>query len=166
MPLRIPTCCLLLALGLALPATAQGVATSAGGETFTYEFFRPGRATMTIYIWGSVARPGIWRVEPEVDLIELLSAARVPTLREDEQYNERLWLVIYRGEQSQRRQIYRKLMEDLLEEGATYPNLQGGDILELEVERQRRISFRTILQLVGTGTTLVLLLFRLGILDR
>lgn len=150
---------------MAAPAAAQQV-TQAGGDAFTYQFMRPGRATMTIYIWGNVSRPGIWRVEREVDLIELLSAARVPALREDPEYRERMWLTVYRGERSERRQVYRERLDNLLEEGATYPDLQQDDILELDVERNRRFNFRAFTQYLSTAMTLVLLLFRLGVLDR
>lgn len=132
-------------------------------ESFIYDLARPGRATQTVYVWGAVGRPGIWRIEPGTNLIELLSAARVPSISTEMRETRRItFLSIYRGEGSQRHKIYEAKLQDLIaEEQSTYPVLQDGDILEVEQREKQRLSFRTVAQYVGTASALTLLVLRL-----
>ncbi len=145
----------------AAPAQAQ-IPLVAGDNPFVYEFARPGQQTMTVYIWGDVSRPGIWLVEPEVDLIALLSAALVPGVGDEQpEYRQHVELSVYRGEQSQRRRVYHERLEDLVAEGASYPVLQEGDIMEVTVQQERRFSFQAVAQYIGTASSLLLLYLRL-----
>lgn len=150
---------LLLTLFAALPARAQ---IPAQDEQFVIEMARPGTATMTLYLWGTFGRPGIWRVERDVDLIELLSAARVPGIgTTDVDFRQRTILKIYRGTPGSRREVFSKKLEELVAEGAAYPDLQDQDVLELETRRRPRLSVRTVVQYVGSISSLALLTLRL-----
>lgn len=155
---------ILFAVGLLLVSAYPAQAQVPLGEEnrFAFEFARPGRSTMTIYVWGSVGSPGIWQVERDVDLIALLSAARVPGIGQEEaETRQEVILSVYRGAEGQRQQVFEANLEDMVAEGAAYPSLQGEDILVVRTERKTRFSFRALSQYVGTLSTLVLLFLRL-----
>jgi hypothetical protein len=64
------------------------------------DFSRPGRPTMNIYLWGSVSSPGIWKVEADVDFLELLTAAQVPNLgQSNSQTKDKVIIHVYRHRQ-------------------------------------------------------------------
>ena len=53
---------------------------------------------MTLYVWGAVSRPGIWVVEREASLIEVLSLANLQAEDNLQQgVRENRFLRIYRG---------------------------------------------------------------------
>lgn len=148
---------------LTKPAEAQEVQT--GERSFTNRYARPGRPTMTVYLWGEAGTTGIWQVERETGLIELLSAARVPGLGSDNpEFNRRVLVNIYRQEGESRRQIYQRRLEELVQGVQDYPSLQENDIVEIRAEQSRRLSFSTIAQYIGTASSIVLLLLRLDVL--
>ncbi len=152
----------LMSLSVGAPAQAQDFPSILGESQFVYEFAAPGQQTMTVYIWGDVGRPGIWLVEPDVDLIALLSAALVPGIgQEQPEYTQHVELSVYRGPSGQQQQVYHARLEDLVAEGADYPTLRDGDILEVTTDQSRRFSFRAIAQYVGTISSLVILFLRL-----
>ncbi|PEN12829.1 hypothetical protein CRI94_12555 [Longibacter salinarum] len=151
--------------GVPLSTYAQGVAGSGSTPTDAniQTYARPGEATMIVNVWGEANRPGIWRVERDVDLVEFLSVVQVPGIGLD-QIGQRStpYVVIYRSVGGERKQIYREKIEDILEEGSSYPDLQNNDILAIEVKRRRTIGLRMISTLIGTASSLTLLVLRLS----
>jgi hypothetical protein len=141
----------------AMPAMAQ--------EERPYEntFARSGRVTMPVYIWGSVGNAGIWNVEPNVDLIELLSAARVTGMGQD-QFNvrQRVRVRLYRNNPGGREMVYDTFLHDVLERNASYPQLQEGDVLFVETVQRQRLSLQMVSTIVGTASSLWLLYLRLS----
>ncbi|CAM3256257.1 hypothetical protein [Rhodothermus bifroesti] len=123
-----------------------------GSQTLEIEFFRPGRPTMVVYIWGAVGQPGIWRVEREVDLISLLSAARVPGVGSSPQGVSQRYLVrIFRDIGGNRQEIYQERLEHLVGGGSRpYPPLQEGDILVVEVRQRARFGWGTAFEITRT----------------
>ena len=143
----------------AVPLYAQSASQE---SSYTHRYARPGRATMTVYLWGQVSTSGIWQVEENVDLIELLSAAGVPGIGTNQQETrQEIILHIYRRANEQRDEIYSRKMESVLEETQDVPDLQEGDVLVLEARERNRFSFSTLAQYVGTASTLALLFLRL-----
>jgi hypothetical protein len=117
---------------------------------------------MTVYLWGGVGRAGLWRVERDVDLIQLLTAAGVPSIGTDIPGTRRRTSVnVYRLVDGERRQVYAARIEDLLEEGASYPSLNPEDVVEIHVRERRSIGLGLISTLVGTASTVTLLALRL-----
>ena len=132
------------------------------GDGLVIDYARPGYATKVIYVWGAVATPGIWRVEREVGLLELLSVARPsgigteqPGLRDDTTVR------LYRDAGGERNQVYEEDLEHIVKSAETYPILQEGDILVVETRTRRRINWQMVTSLVGTASSLVLLYLRL-----
>lgn len=127
------------------------------------DFSRPGRPTMMIYLWGAVSSPGIWKVETDVDFLELLTAAQVPNIgQSNSQTREKVFIHVYRGTVSRRNEIYSADVKKMLSEGSAYPALQAGDIIFLETESKQRFGLSTILSGIGAASALVLLIIRIG----
>ena len=144
---------------LALVSSAQELPLQ---QRFINEFTRPGRPTMTVSLWGSVAYPGVWNVERDVDLIDLLSAAQIPGAGVVEpDVRQQAVIKLYRPVNGERREIYRADLEQLLGEGQSYPTLANGDIVEVVLVRRRRVGFQFVTQIVGTSATLTLLVLRI-----
>ncbi len=144
---------MLLGWGLLGGVQAQPIGGLGGGSSsFEFEFYRPGRPTMIVYIWGAVGQPGIWRVERGVDLIPLLSAARVPGVGTSPQGVRQHYLVrIFRDTGGGRREIYQERLEKLVRGGARpYPPLQEGDILVVEMRQRTRFGWRTAFEITRT----------------
>ena len=153
-------------LGLALAsfaAIAHINPVSAQAEERINDFSRPGRPTILVYVWGTSSSPGIWRVEQDVDLIQLLSAAMVPGMGVVEQTKKQtINLRIYRPTGGRRVEIYESELTKMITEGGGYPSLQDGDILYLETVIKNRFSFQTIFSAVGAAASLTLLVIRLN----
>ena len=157
---------LLWLLHPAPPATAQEAPSP--GLTSPLEnpnrFARPGMPTNEVWVWGEVSQPGIWRVERGADLVQFLSHLRVPgLLQQQAQTRSRFTLKIYRGAPASREMIYEIRLDELLEEGDDYPELQDGDILAVELrQRQSRLQlFRLVTGAVSSAASLTLLFLRL-----
>jgi len=148
-------------LFLAPVTTAQVVPTD-GDNGLVQEFARPGRATMIVNVWGSARSPGLWRVERDVDLVDFLSVIGIPGVGDRQPgVRTRTYVAIYRSVNAQRRNVYRERVEAILEDSAQYPALQENDILAIEVEERNRIGFRLISSIVGTASSITLLIIRL-----
>lgn len=133
-------------------------------ENFVYRFARPGQATMRVYIWGQIGQPGIWEVARDTDLIELLSAARVPGVGTDQpEVREVTMLTLYRRQEGggPRQQVYAQPLEQVVAAGEPPPRLQEGDVIQLQTQQRSRFSFRDVTQYVGVASSMVLLVLRL-----
>ena len=118
---------------------------------------------MMVYLWGSISQPGIWKVETDVDFLELLTAARVLSLGERSyQTKERVIVRVYRGTVSRRSEIYTAEIKELLGRGSPYPPLQAGDIVYVETITRQRLGFATFFSAIGAASAVVLLIIRLG----
>ncbi len=131
-------------------------------QTQVREYARPGRATIIVNVWGTVGQPGLWRVEQDIDLIEMLSVVSVPGLGLDEPgTRQKNFVAIYRTVDGKRQEIYRENLENILEEGASYPQIQDNDVLAVTQKRRRSLSFGLISSIVGTLSSVALLTLRL-----
>ena len=126
------------------------------------DFSRPGRPTMMIYVWGTASTPGIWKVERDVDFLELLSAAQIPNFANIESTSKQTVNVrVYRTTGGRRVEIFASEMKKLLTDGKDYPGLQEGDIILLETITKQRFNLQTIFSAIGAAASIVLLIIRL-----
>ena len=154
---------MVVAYSLAPAAPAQSVE--------AYEYARTGRPTMTLYVWGDVSRPGIWRVERDLDPIEFLTLLNVQTGGTEQEVREKRYLKIYRhegisaathGPDIDRILAFEAELEEVFT-GTSDLEFRDGDVLTLEVETSRKFfTLQNVSSLIGTAATLVLLIFRLG----
>ena len=148
---------------LLMTLAPASVAQSIPQNQYVNQYARTGRPTIDVFIWGEVGTPGLWRVEPDIDLIELLSVARVTGVGlEEPDISRRVSLRIYREEGGQRSEIYSQQLDHILTGGRAYPTLQDGDILEVVTRRRRRLGLQTVTQIVGTAASLTLLILRIS----
>ena len=133
-------------------------------ENYVNTYARPGRATHTIYVWGAVSQPGIWRVEKSAELVEFLSVVRPSGFGvESSGTNQSVVIRIRRSNGGESRVVHKLTAEELLDLAPSErPSLQAGDVLEVRTVTRRGITFRTISTVVGTLSSLILLGFRLA----
>lgn len=161
-------------LGVAILVVALGlcVTRTYAQEIQPYEYARPGQPTMTIYVWGAVSKPGIWVIEREATLVEVLSLVNVQAGGDmQEGARETRFLRIYRGggapqpsgAYGDRDLVYEAPLDEMMTALQLAPGLQDGDVLAVEVETHRSwFTFRNISSLIGTAAALTLLIIRLG----
>jgi hypothetical protein len=153
----------ILAVSLVLfsPASAYAQPTS-GAEGIVTDFSRPGQPSMIIYLWGGVSRPGLWRVERDVDLVQLLTAAGVPSIGTDPAgTRRRTFIRVYRTSGDNRTEVFEQRVDRLLAEDSAYPPLQAEDIVEVQVKERRAVGIQLIGTLVSTASAVTLLVLRL-----
>jgi hypothetical protein len=153
-------------VNIVIPAIAQEPTTARPlpPEEYVNTYSRPGRATHTIYVWGAVSQPGIWRVEKGAGLVEFLSVVRPSGFGvETPGTNQKVVLRIRRTEGGESRIVHNLTVEELLDIApGDRPSLQAGDVLEVRSVSRRGITFQTVSTVVGTVSSLVLLGFRLA----
>jgi hypothetical protein len=146
-------------------AASQDVPSSLGGaqQGYVNDFSRPGQATILVNVWGNASKPGLWRVERTIDLIDFLSVVGVPGIgMEEPGMRSTTYIAIYRTVNGARRQTYREKVDDLLSDGAAYPTLGNNDIVSVEVERRRSVGLQLVGTVVGTASSITLLILRLS----
>jgi len=152
------TIALALLAMLASPLLAQ-----AQEEEYTYRYARPGQATQKVYIWGAVDQPGVWEVAPETDLVELFSVVR-PTGYGTETVDTKSEVVvrIHRTDDGRTRVVSETRLGTLLSQGPSQrPTLQAGDVVEVRTIESRKFSFSTVSTIVGTLSSVTLLVLRI-----
>ena len=158
-------CCVFLFVGLlasSLAPDSRAQDSDPPPEELTQTYARPGIPTQTIYIWGDVGTAGVWRVERNIDLVELLSAARLTGIGQaNPGYRSRTVIQVHRRSGSGHTLVYEATAEELLAPDATYPGLEDQDVVEVERRTRRKIGFQLISSIVGTAASLTLLVLRL-----
>jgi protein involved in polysaccharide export with SLBB domain len=117
-----------------------------------------------VYVWGAVSQPGIWKIEPGTGLVELFSVVR-PTGFGTESPRTRKDIVIRirRSTGGVSRVAHELELEDLLDMPPDErPSLQPEDILEVRTVEKRGFSFRTFSTIVGTLSSVTLLIIRVS----
>ncbi len=153
--------CKFAILGFCLFAMLQAEAMAQSEERIT-DFSRPGRPTMFVYIWGTASTPGIWKVEQDVDLIDLLTSAQIPNFGDSDNTTKSTVTVrLYRNAAGARNEIFSSEMNDLLKSGKSYPALEENDIILIETKNKQRFNLQTIFSAIGAVASLVLLAIRI-----
>ena len=152
--------CKYFILGVCLLFLFQNEAIAQSEERIT-DFSRPGRPTMFIYVWDTASTPGIWKVEHEVDLLELISSAQIPNFgNTDNTTSATVTIRIFRSSGGQRVEIFQSEANDLIKSGKSYPTLQEKDIIMIETKTKQRFNLQTVFSAIGAGASLVLLAIR------
>lgn len=138
------------------------VSTSAAQESaFTHA--RPGYPTKTIFVLGAVGSPGVWKVEQDTDLLELLTVVHLSGVSTSSRGVRQNAIVhIYRGAEGSRREIYSGKFENILVGRKDYPDLMDGDVLS--VETKTRIGLMSVATWAGSAASLALLVLRIATL--
>jgi hypothetical protein len=131
-------------------------------DDYVNRYARPGRATQTIYVWGAVSQPGIWEVEKGTGLVELFSVVRPTGFGTESPRTQREVVVRIRRSSNGRSRVAHEFeLQELLERSPDErPALEAGDILEVRTIEERSFSFRTFSTIVGTLSSVTLLIIR------
>jgi protein involved in polysaccharide export with SLBB domain len=152
-----------LVLGLLLlgvPAWAQPLTTAAPASVYRYA--EPGRPTMDVSVWGAVRVPGRYQVEPDTDLLALLSYAGGPVLQtERAETEQRVNVVLSRNTDTGREVLLESTVPELVRRAEDLPALQEGDIVTVTTETKNRFQLRDAAVFTSTLATLSLVIIRL-----
>ena len=139
-----------------VPTSAQGIAEAAMENLYA----RPGHPTMVIYVLGDVEITGRWRVEREVQLLDLLAVARPSVvMTEGSQTVEDVRVKVFREADQGRRLAFDEPMESLLTSVHASLVLAEGDVVVVDlIEKQvsTTVGFREILAIATSVASLVL----------
>jgi len=168
--MRAVTAGLLLSLVLCIgagpwvPASlAQVGGDRSTGEQQVYTYARPGQETITLYVWGAVNQPGVWKVAPKTGLVELFSVIQPRGYGiESPSTDTDVVVRIHRTRDGETRLIDELEMAELLEmRPADRPQLRGEDVIEVRAIENRTFGFSLVGTVVGTLSSVTLLVLRI-----
>lgn len=150
----------LLVVTLGSECYAQMVTSSP--QVAVYRYAVPGRPTMDIRVWGGVRTPGVYQVELETDLLEVITYAGGPLVGVESDREERdVYVQLVRGDSGGREVVVEDELEALVTGGVAYPDLQDGDIVSLRVETRQRFQLRDAAVFTSSLGTLALVIIRI-----
>jgi len=153
-----------LILGVAVsPPPIEAQPSLSGEQDYVYTYARPGEATQTVYVWGGVDKPGIWKIEPGTDLVELFSVVYPSEYgRESPEARTAVRLRIHRSTDENPRVVAEMELNRLLDmRPQERPSLEEGDVIEVRTIEKRKFSLNTFGTIVGTLSSITLLVIRL-----
>ena len=116
-----------------------------------------------MYVWGGVDKPGIWRIEPDTDLVELFSVVYPSGYgQESPESRTAVRLRIHRSTAESPRVVAEMELNRLLDmTPQERPTLEDGDVIEVRTIEKRKFSLNTFGTVVGTLSSITLLIIRL-----
>lgn len=138
---------------LAAPAVAQNFGQIEDRQTNVPAYFfhvLPGEATMRVYVWGTVAAPGVYEIAQNRDLAEVLALAggpRADAIRGNSRIETTIRL--YRMEGATRTLVYERLVEEMVGEPGSYPPLNEGDVIQIETREFPPFTWRDAITIAG-----------------
>jgi len=158
-----PFLVLMLWIGMAGAASvqAQGLTTASGVAVFRYA--APGEPTMDIRVWGAVRSAGIYQVEEETTLLDVLTLAGGPALpAETDRTEQTVRVQVVRDPAGARTVVLASTLDDLTDPGVRLPGLQDGDLVTLTLESRQRFTWRDALSVTSSVASVVLLVLRIS----
>lgn len=150
--------------GIVPAAHGQAASTpTVPSENHVHTYARPGHATQTVYVWGAVSQPGIWKIEPNTDLVELFSVVHPSGYGvETTDTRKKVVLRIRRSAGGQTRVAHEMDLDELMDmRPSRRPTLRGGDVLEVRTVEKQKFDFERFGSILGTLSSLVLLGLRI-----
>lgn len=159
-PMRLPLFLLVL-LAFAASDTSRAQLVTASPQVAVYRYAEPGAPTMEVRVWGAVGTPGLYQVERDTDLLQLLSYAGGPLAGVESDREERdVYVQLARGSSGDRTIILDERLDALLADAA-YPEPQDGDIVTVRVETQQKFQLRDLAVFTSSIGTLALVILRI-----
>jgi hypothetical protein len=147
------------ALGAA-SAQAQGLTAASGVAVFRYA--APGEPTMDIRVWGAVRSAGVYQVEEEATLLDVLTLAGGPALpAETDRTEQTVRVEVVRDPSGARTVVLATTLGELTDQDVTLPELQDGDLVTLTPESRQRFTWRDALSVTSSLASVVLLVLRI-----
>lgn len=150
-------CCV---LAYAEPTHAQAITTNSG--VAVYRYANPGQPTMDVRIWGAVRSPGVYQVERDTDLLDVLTLAGGPAVpAEDDRSVRSVELQVLRDPAGARTVVLATTLGELTTQDTPLPGLQDGDLVSLSVQTRQRFTWRDALSVTSSVAALAVLVLRL-----
>ena len=150
--------------GAAHEAAAQNLTGGLQSEGTSYHIFaRPGQNTVQVMVLGSGIQTGLYEIGEGTDLAQLVVLSGYsPGVRRAR--DDRIVMVqLFRDDASgERQRIYDATLGELVSEETSYPTLQAGDILRVEIVDRERFSWRDGLQIFTGAAAIALTIERLS----
>lgn len=145
------------------PVQAQTPTSSVERQSYVKTFARPGEATQTVYVWGGVDQPGIWKIEPQTGLVELFSVVNPSRFGvETTDTRSEVMIRIHRTTGGQTEVVHEMKLDQLLEmRPSQRPMLKAEDVIEVRTIEKRKFSLQRVSTIVGTLSSLTLLAIRI-----
>jgi len=167
--MRLPLYCVLAAtlfLAASSPVECRGQETMPSSVTrgdYVNTYARPGQATETVYIWGAVDKPGVWKIAPKTGLVELFSVVHPSGYGLETPGRDReVVLRIHRTEGGTTRMAHEFKLTELLEmRPDERPLLQPEDVVEVRTVESRSFGLNVVGTIVGTLSSVTLLVLRI-----
>ena len=151
------TCLMLIGVS---HAHGQTLTTSSG--VAVYRYANPGQPTMEISVWGAVRSPGVYQVERNVDLIDVLTLAGGPAIpSEDDRTVQKVNVEILRDAGAGRIPVLATTLSALTVRDTPLPDLQDGDLVSLTAQTRQRFTWRDALSVTTSVAALAILILRL-----
>lgn len=159
MRLLLLLCC--FALAGTGSAHAQAITTNSGVAVFRYA--NPGQPTMDIRVWGAVRSPGVYQVERDADLLDVLTLAGGPAIpSEDDRSVRSVNVEILRETAGTRAVVVATTLAALTALDTPLPDLQDGDLVSLSVQTRQRFTWRDALSVTTSVAALAVLILRIA----
>lgn len=156
---------LLASLGtLAAQAQTQGfnrVDATRSNINAYYYYVQPGMATVQVHVLGTVRAPGLYVLNQGTHLGDLLALSGGPVVDvRQADARRKITIRLFRAAAYGDEPIYESTLDDAVSRRETYPVLQEGDVLTVEVVEKRRFGWRDALSIVGGVSALAVALDR------
>lgn len=122
----------------------------------------PGEATIEVQVMGTVRHPGLYRLGQGADLGQLLALSGGPILdvRERDRAREAT-IRLYRAQAGGEELVYEAGFEaSIADRSTSYPELQNGDVMTVEVVERQRITWRDVFTFINSATLIALTIDR------
>ena len=156
-----------------LLVVVAGIETASGQEfrrlgdmktegTSYHIFAKEGEATIELILLGEVGAPGIYVVNTDVELDELIALSGGYPLISSSDADVTVTIRLFRGEGEGREMLYEASSVDMLSQPGLFPALQEGDVVTVEryTHRRRRINILQLISVATSVTSLILLISR------
>ncbi len=159
-PLHLAALVLAVLAFAAAPVAQEQAAISGAGSVFRYA--RPGQPVITVNVLGYVRLPGLYVIEEDTDLIDLLTlagGAQVPPQSSEIEVTTRVTLT--RRTEAGMEEVMNVPFNPLLSgEVAGIPDLREDDVLSVQFETKSRFGLQQGAVIVGALGTVALIIFR------
>lgn len=126
-----------------------------------YYLVEPGAASVQISAFGELQHPGVYVLEEGSNLAFLLALGGGVMSTSQPDVRQTVTVRLYRNSGSVRSLAYESSFDEVMDQAATSPTLSEGDIVTVDVERQRRLNWRDIFTVIGPILSTLLLVERL-----
>lgn len=153
---------LLLVPALAHAQTFDRIEERSSNVPSYFYHVQPGEATMQVEVLGAVRSPGLYVLDANTTLNELLALSGGPTLNVRTGSNRRTTIVRLMRPQRENDPVFEAQLEGAIASFDDAPPLADGDILNVEIIERRRFTWRDVFTVVNTVALIALSVERLS----